>query len=36
MVKTAPSAKAESAVLIVNELPLIYFVLPADDHSSQF
>ena len=35
-VKKAPSAGAESAFLIVNELPLINFVLPAADHSSQF
>ena len=35
-VKKAPSAGAESAFLIVNELPLINFVLHADDHSSQF
>jgi hypothetical protein len=31
-VKKAPSADAESAFLIVNELPLIGFVLTADDH----
>jgi hypothetical protein len=31
-VKKAPSAGAESAFLIVNELPLIGFVLPADEH----
>jgi len=35
-VEKAPSAHAESAFLIVNELPLINFVLPADNHSSQF